>query len=151
MKKLFLVALLMVAMLVGSSACAAVAEPKMELPEEAIKVSDVIPGMGEHWVDPSLLEADPTQLLVIGPIYMVYKGEVIGIEYMWSEDMMQEVSIPTPEGPEVFNALISIPVGVIVNHADISFFPEGHEEFEFPHWDIHMYFITQEEKAAITP
>ena len=65
--------------------------------------------------------------------------------------MMQEVSIPTPEGPDVFNALPSLPVGVTVDHVDVAFMPHGHEAFEVPHWDIHMYFITPEEKAAITP
>ncbi len=82
---------------------------------------------------------------------MVYKGEVIGIEYMWNEDMMQEVSIPTPAGPEEFKALVPLPVGVTVDHAVVAFMPHGHEGFEVPHSDIHMYFITQAEMAAITP
>ncbi len=68
--------------------------------------------------------------------------------------MLQEVSIPTPEGAEVFEALasIQIPAGATVDHMDITFHPEGHPGlYEVPHWDIHIYFITQAEKAAITP
>ncbi len=142
MKKLFLAALLMVTLLVGLAACAPAA-PKLTLPEEAQKLSDVIPQMGEHWANPAQLP--------LGPLYLVYKGEVIGIEYMWTEDMMQELSIPTPEGVEEFSALVSLPVGVTVDHVDVALMHHGHEGFEVPHWDIHLYFISQEEKTAIMP
>ncbi len=142
MKKLFLVVLLVVAMLVGGIACSSTA-PKMELPEGAQKLTDVIPAMGEHWANPAQLP--------LGPIYLVHNGEVIGLEYMWTEDMMQELSIPTPEGPEEISALAPLPVGVTVDHVDVAFMHHGHEGFDVPHWDIHTYFITQEEKAAIMP
>ena len=141
MKKRFLLIPVVVSVLVVS-ACAPAAS-KMELPEGVITAGGVVPGMGEHWFDPAQMP--------LGPIYLVHDGEVIGIEYMWSEDMMQEVSIPTPAGPEVFNALVPLPVGVTVDHADVALMPKGHEGFEVSHWDIHMYFITQAEKGAITP
>ncbi len=141
MKKMFLVVSLLVATLVVAG-CAPAA-PKMELPQGAQKLSDVIPAMGEHWANPAQLP--------LGPIYLVHNGGVIGIEYMWTEDMMQELSIPTPEGPEEISALVPLPVGVVVDHVDVAFMHHGHEGFDVPHWDIHLYFITQEEKAAITP
>ncbi len=117
--------------------------PKLTLPEGAQQLSELIPAMGEHWANPAQLP--------LGPIYLVHDEEVIGVEYMWTEDMLQEVSIPTPEGPEVFNALTPLSVGVTVDHVEVSFMPQGHEGFEVPHWDMHLYFITQAEKAAITP
>jgi hypothetical protein len=49
---------------------------------------------------------------------LVYKGELIGLEYMWTEDMMQHLSIPTPEGTEELDALVPLPVGVKVDHVD---------------------------------
>ncbi len=113
------------------------------LPEEAVELSELVPGMGEHW-------ANPVQL-PLGPIYLVHDEEVIGIEYMWTEDMMQEVSIPTPEGPEEFNALVPLPVGVIVDHVEVAFMTHGHEGFEVPHWDIHLYFISPEERQELVP
>ncbi len=139
MKKVFALAVVVVVMLVGGIACAT----KITVPDEAQKLSDVVPAMGEHWANPANLP--------LGPIYVVYKGEVIGIEYMWSEDMMQDVHIPTPEGEEHINALVPLPVGATVDHVDVAFMEHGHEGFEVPHWDMHAYFITQAEKAAITP
>jgi hypothetical protein len=115
----------------------------MELPQAAQKLSDVVPQMGEHWANPAQLP--------LGPIYLVHKGDVIGLEYMWTEDMMQHLSIPTPEGTEELDALVPLPVGVNVNHVDVAFMTHGHEGFDVPHWDMHLYFITQEEKAAIMP
>lgn len=141
MKKVGLVAVLLVGLLLVS-ACAQPA-PKLALPADAIKLSDVIPQMGEHWANPAQLP--------LGPIYLVYKGDVIGIEYMWTEDMMQEMSIPTPEGVEEFSALVPLPVGVVVDHVDVAFMQHGHEGFEVPHWDMHLSFISQAEKAAIMP
>ncbi len=141
MKKSGLVMLLLVGILLVTG-CARPA-PKMELPAGAQKLSDVIPQMGEHWANPAQLP--------LGPIYLVHKGEVIGLEYMWTEDMMQAMSIPTPAGPEEFSALVPLPVGVAVDHVDITFMEHGHEGFEVPHWDMHLSFITQEEKAAVMP
>ena len=142
MKKLILLTSLLTIVSFGIVGCAS-APSKMELPEGAQKLSEVVPQMGEHWANPAQLP--------LGPIYLVYKGEVIGIEYMWTEDMMQEVSIPTPEGPEELSALVPLPVGVTVDHVDIAFLEHGHEGFDVPHWDMHLYFITQEEKAAVMP
>lgn len=141
MKKSGLVMLLLVAILLVAGCARPV--PKMELPAGAQKLSDVIPAMGEHWADLAQMP--------LGPIYLVHKGEVIGLEYMWTEDMMQAVSIPTPAGPEEFAALVPLPVGVTVDHVDIAYMEHGHEGFEVPHWDMHLSFITQAEKAAVTP
>ncbi len=141
MKKRFLLILGLASILVAASCTPAA--PKLALPEGAQQLSELVPGMGEHWAIPAQLP--------LGPIYLVYKGEVIGIEYMWNDDMMQEVSIPTPAGPEEFKALVPLPVGVTVDHVDYAFMPHGHEGFEVPHSDIHLYFISQAEKSAITP
>lgn len=139
MKKLVVLAVVAGVILVGA-ACGPAA---MKLPDDAIKLTDVIPGMGEHWANPANMP--------LGPIYLVYEEKVIGIEYMWSEDMMQEVTIPTPEGDEHFLALAPLPVGVVVDHVDIAYMEHGHEGFDVPHSDVHMYFITVAEKNAIAP
>ena len=80
MKKLFALVAVVVAMLLVVAGCGTTAKT-LALPADAVKLTDVIPQMGEHWANPAQLP--------LGPIYNVYKGEVIGLEYMWSEDMMQ--------------------------------------------------------------
>jgi hypothetical protein len=47
MKKLFVVPSLLLAMVLGISACSP-ASPKMELPQGAQKLSDVVPQMGDR-------------------------------------------------------------------------------------------------------
>ncbi len=135
MKKRFLLIPLLVSIL-AMSACAT----KVTVPESYEQGSPVIPAMGEHWLNP----ASPAD-----PIYLVYKGEVIGIEPIWTEDMMEE--IPGPPG-EAIKGLPAIPVGAIVDHIDVGWMTPGvHEGPPVDHWEMHIYFITQEEKAAITP
>ena len=106
-----------------------------DLPQGTVQLTPSIPGMGEHWAN---LEDMP-----LGPIYLVYQGEVIGIEYMYSEDMLSEVSIPTPEGVEIFNELANLGVDHQVDHFDVGYMSHGHEGFDVPHWDIHLYFISR--------
>ncbi len=140
MKKLFLVMSLLVVVAVLGAACAPAA-PKLALPQGYIKVSEVIPAMGEHWLNPENPAA---------PVYLTYKGEVIGIEYIWTEGIMQEV--PGPPGETIKALPSSLPVGVAVDHMDVSWMTPGvHAGPPVDHWEVHIYFITQAEKAAITP
>jgi hypothetical protein len=153
MKKLFLVALLVVAVLIVAASCAPAA-PKMELPADAEQITPVVPQMGEHWGNMAQLGPQIQGSVLIGPVYMVYKGDVIGLEYMWqSEDRMPQLTVPAPppEGEMTVAPLPALPVGVTVNYVDVTFYPEGHEQVEFPHWDMHLYFIPKAEVDAIMP
>src|SRR5687768_5429681 len=47
------------------------------LPKGTVKVSGVVPGMGEHWANPKDLP--------LGPIYCVHKGKVVCLEFMISQ------------------------------------------------------------------
>jgi hypothetical protein len=110
--------------------------------------------MGEHWGSMAQLGPQIAGSVLIGPIYMVYQDEVIGLEYMWvTADRIPQVtvSLPPPEGEMTLAPLPPLPVGVTVNYADVTFYPQGHEQVEFPHWDMHMYFIPKAEVDAITP
>lgn len=107
-----------------------------DLPQGTVQLSPSIPTMGEHWANPDNMP--------LGPIYLAYQGEVIGIEYMYSQDMLSEVSIPTPEGVETFYELANVGVDHRVDHFEVGFMPEGHEGFEVTHWDIHIYFVSHD-------
>ncbi len=95
MKKLLMV-IVVISSIVFLSACASGAA-EMELPQGYIKASDVVPAMGEHWMNPE----DPT-----APAYLIYEGEVIGIEYLWTEDIMQEVPGPLQPGGLVVGEMV---------------------------------------------
>lgn len=114
------------------------------LPEGVINVDgpqDVyapgIPGMGAHW---ARLEDLP-----LGPIYGIEKGKLVFIEQMVSQadfnNGVSHVDIPGMRG-------LPSPA---VNHANIEFVPNGHPGFEIPHYDLHQYFVTPEERATFSP
>lgn len=112
-----------------------------ELPEGLIQVTDCIPNMGFHYIDPN---NDPR----FGPIYLVSKdGEVIGYEFMFNNSML--TSIPGQEiALEVL--LTDGPIDLHdwqFNSIDFSRSPEGHDGFEEDHSDVHLYTVTPEEQA----
>lgn len=103
------------------------------LPEGVVQVSPLVPRMGEHWANP----AD----LPLGPIYCVHEGKVVCLEFMIAqEDFTAGKSWPELAGTK------GLPP---VDHTHIGFEPQGHEGYEVPHYDIHMYFLPPEEIAAI--
>jgi hypothetical protein len=106
------------------------------LPKGTIQLEPVvIPAMGEHWANPADL---PT-----GPIYGVYKGKLVFIEYMISQqDFNDGKSFNNLQGMK------GVPSPAIVQ-SDLGFMPEGHPGFEVPHYDLHYYFISDEEQQQI--
>jgi hypothetical protein len=109
------------------------------LPEGTVKISEVIPTMGEHWANP--------ENLPLGPIYMVHDGQILGMEYMFTRDMMSEVALP--EGTILQMPNLSIQEKA--DHFDVEWLPQGHEGFEVPHWDVHVYFVTHADHMALLP
>jgi hypothetical protein len=105
---------------------------KLGLPAGVARISPLVPGMGEHWANPANL---PT-----GPIYVVANAKVIGWEFMIGLDELNAGKNWTNVGLVNTGA---------TNHVDIEFQPHGHEGFPGPHYDIHAYTITPEEKALI--
>ena len=107
------------------------------LPKDVIGVSGVVPTMGEHWANP----AD----LPLGPIYGVSNGKIIFIEYMIDQaDFVAGKSFLELSS----KAGIELPP---VDHIDFNFEPNGHEGYEVPHYDVHLYFVPHAEHMAIAP
>jgi hypothetical protein len=105
------------------------------LPKGTIKISEVVPRMGEHWANPKDLP--------LGPIYCVYKGKVICLEFMISQaDFQAGKSWPELTG------LKNLPP---VNHINMGFEPHGHEGYEIPHYDMHVYFVPPSALTKIKP
>lgn len=107
---------------------------KLGLPAGVTRVSGVVPAMGEHWAD--------VRTLPFGPIYGVYNGKMIFWEFMISQ-----ADFTTGKNFDGLELLKLQPV----DHVDIDFNPNGHEGYDIPHYDIHAYFISKAEQAAIYP
>lgn len=119
-----------------------VEKPQLTLPPEAQKISDCVPNMGEHWASP--------ENLPFGPIYLVDKEKVIGIEYMIHEDELEKELITVGEEKMGKPAVMPVLEGDY-DHIELQYLPEGHEGDEAPHYDLHMYLISQNEQEAICP
>jgi hypothetical protein len=86
--------------------------------------------MGEHWANP--------RDLPLGPIYCVMRGRVVCAEFMVSQkDLVSGRSFERLR----FGLNEKQPP---INHLELNFQPHGHEGFEVPHYDLHMYFISPE-------
>lgn len=129
----FIVALAAMALAPAHAADKAMLPDATILPANIVQVSPSIPAMGEHWADPVTLP--------LGPIYCVHEGKIICLEFMMSqEDFAAGKSWPQVGGPA------NLPS---IDHIRIGFQEHGHEGFEPPHYDMHIYFISPEEVAQI--
>jgi hypothetical protein len=104
------------------------------LPAGTIQLSPVVPQMGEHWANPKDMP--------MGPIYGVYNGKLVFFEYMPAKALDKTVH-------DVPGNLVPIPSKI--DHFDIDWNPQGHEGYEVPHYDMHLYFITRDEQNKIMP
>lgn len=111
------------------------------IPEGAVKVSDCIPNMGSHYITK---DSHPQY----GPFLLVNKqNQVIGVEYMASEDMYDPIPGVTP--PVKILTKASPLYGWKFDHAELSHTPEGHEGFLEDHIDVHLYTVSQEERKNV--
>jgi hypothetical protein len=104
------------------------------LPAGTIQLSPAVPQMGEHWANPKDMP--------LGPIYGVYNGKLVFFEYMPAKALDKTVH-------DVPGNLVPIPSKI--DHFDIDWNPQGHEGYEVPHYDMHLYFISREEQNKIMP
>lgn len=134
------VALIMLLLVAGQSFAQTPADFK--LPQDAIKISDTVPAMGEHWANP--------RNLPLGPIYLVSEGKVIGVEYMFTLAMMKKFVAPTPAGEEVMFNIDNLSLfGQKYDHMTVAYMANGHNGFEVPHYDVHLYFISPADRYKI--
>jgi hypothetical protein len=131
----------------------------LTLPSDAVKISGCVPFEGEHWVSPKDIKH--------GPYYIMEKGKVLGIEFMFSpEDISGEKY--TKMGPEQFvahmqqnnlefkdvvNDIRSFnfdTLGINVKYFDLHWTPP-HAGSVHPHYDMHMYIVDKSEMDLVCP
>ena len=110
------------------------------LPTDAIKFSDCTPKIGEHWAHPDDLP--------FGPYYLVGKGNVVGIEYKVDEDELEENTFII-DGLEYGETVILPALDMTYDHVELTYLPRGHPGLKEPHYDIHIYLISKEERERI--
>ena len=124
----------------GNDLTGFVVADQVALPAGAVKLSECIPNMGIHYANP----AD----MPFGPIYLMDKGKVIGIEYMIHEDELEENIMQI--GEEKIGKTVVMPaLGKTYDHIELNYMIEGHEGDTEPHYDIHMYLISVEEQKQL--
>ncbi len=107
------------------------------LPEGVVQVSPVVPGMGEHWANPKDLP--------FGPIYCVMNGRVTCMEFM-----IAQADFTAGKSFELLRPWFDGAKQPAVDHMEFNFEPHGHEGYEVPHYDVHMYFVSPETRQTRT-
>lgn len=105
-------------------------------PPGVVKITDCVPYMGEHWAR--------REDMPFGPIYTVHKDRLISIEYMPSQQALED-------GKSWQNLTFHYRGRPLtIDHANIDFMEHGHEGYEVPHYDMHFFVVTREEERTIT-
>lgn len=105
---------------------------ELKAPADATIISQCAKGRGTQYVLPK----DIPQ----GPVYNVYKGKVIGLEFMIGKN-------------DLLNAksFLSLPLyGHSYDHIDVGLLSQGHAGYPEPHYHVDVYNVTPAESAAIT-
>lgn len=128
------------------------------LPVSAVKVSECIPHMGEHWVAP---EDIPN-----GPFYLVSKNKILGLEYMFALDEIPGQLTANMSLPEfiAYMEKNNLSLGDVVKTTSPKYDLHGTKftnfSFEWssphagqpkPHYDIHLYLADQKELDLVCP
>lgn len=104
----------------------------LEVPQGATIISQCAIGRGTQYVLPSDIPH--------GPVYNVYKGKVIGLEYMIGKDDLANNK-----------SYLGLPLyGRAYDHIDVGLLSEGHAGYPEPHYHVDVYTISRAASAAIT-
>lgn len=108
------------------------ADKQLAVPEGATVIAECAKGRGKQYVLPENIPQ--------GPVYNVYNGKVIGIEYMLGQQ-------------DVLNNkdYLNLPLrGVKYDHINIGLLSKGHSGYPDPHYHVDVFTISHEEAAKIT-
>lgn len=133
----------------------------LTLPPDAVKTSECVPYMGEHWVQ--------LKNLPRGPHYITNAGKLIGIEYMFATTEIpgNELAHMTPQQGQKYVQENKLTFGDILKQSipdhidmpvnlnqiktwDIEWAPP-HVGFVEPHYDVHFYFVEKSELKTLCP
>lgn len=122
--------------------------PSIQVPEGATVISECEPGVGKQYILPKNIPN--------GPIYNVYQGKVIGLEYMYGKNEIAPTKTPTPVMNDHMNMMAEsvahdIPMlNGSYDHLDIVYMPMGHAGFPIPHYQLDVYLVPDSVVSQIT-
>ncbi len=115
----------------NSSSSNTVMTKTLSLPSDVSKLAECVPGKGEQYINPKDIPE--------GPIYNVWNGKIIGVEYMLDLKQVEDKNlIPNLS---LFNTSY--------DHVDVNYLKEGHAGFMEPHSIIDIYTISHSEEEKI--
>ena len=117
---------------------AATAQTVKDLPPGTVKVSGVVPGMGEHWMNPKDKKRG-------GPVFGVMNDKIVFIEFEYlnksfagpKDVKWNDYKFPANMAP--------------IDHMDFEYLPKGHRNMEVPHVAVHLYTVPHAVHMAYRP
>ena len=104
---------------------------KTTIPQNAVRIQSCADRRGALYIRP--------EDVPIGPIYMVYDGEVIGLEYMLAQDDFLKGK-----------PYINLPAhGMQIDHVNTGLIKHGHAGYSQAHYHVDLYRVKPEVEEAI--
>lgn len=104
----------------------------LKVPAGATIIAQCAKGRGTQYVLPKDIPH--------GPVYNVYQGKVIGLEYMIGKDDLADNK-----------SFLSLPLfNTNYDHIDVGLLSQGHAGYPEPHYHVDLYNVTPAQSAAIT-
>ena len=114
----------------------------LSLPAGATVTSQCTQGLGTQYIAP--------QDIPYGPLYDVYQGKVIGLEYMVPEAAPAS-SINTAGGSAMDGAMSTLDLhGVAYDHMNVMIMPQGHAGLPVPHFMADILTVPKSTADKIT-
>lgn len=126
------------------------------LPKGTVKLSESYKGMGEHWANPAedifmYKETEGRDDQAKNPvpesqtIYGVYDDELVFLKQIIAQTHLEGTEVKSWRN---LPGMKGLPSPAIVQ-SDIEFYPEGHLNYDVPHYDFHHYFISNKKQHSI--
>jgi hypothetical protein len=133
-------------------------QQEVKIPSDAVKITECLPKMGEHWVEPANIPA--------GPYYVTYKGKVLALEYMIKPEEIPgekqaRMNLPQFEaylkennltfGDYMSKIQLSMPLPSLAYKTVHFDWSPAHPGLITPHYDVHFYLVSDEELENVCP
>ena len=107
------------------------------VPQGASVIAQCAKGRGTQYVLPKDITPHP----YVGPVYNVYQGKVIGLEFMIGKDDLEKNNL------DFLNLALS---GVKYDHINVGLLSKGHAGYTIPHYHVDVMMVPTSVTDQIT-